>query len=190
MATRTTAPTAGVTRDRLLDAATEVVLVDGAQRLTLDAVAKRAGVSKGGLLYHFPSKRDLTAAIVSRAVTQVDDQLALAASSNDPGAFARAYLEVTIPATTQASDNTDSANPLSSALLGAAVVDPALLQPLREAFGRWQARLENDGIDPARATAVRLAVDGWWIAQVLDLPQLSTQTSGETRRLLLGLTEP
>jgi Tetracyclin repressor-like, C-terminal domain len=29
--------------------------------------------------------------------------------------------------------------------------------------------LENDGIDPAVATAVRLAVDGWWLARLVDL---------------------
>ena len=47
------------TKDRLLDAASTVVHRDGAQALTLDAVAAEAEVSKGGLLYHFASKRDL-----------------------------------------------------------------------------------------------------------------------------------
>ena len=46
-------PAATDTRRRLLDAATAVVRRDGARALTLDAVAAEAGVSKGGLLYHF-----------------------------------------------------------------------------------------------------------------------------------------
>src|SRR3954447_22045743 len=54
------------TRDRLLDAAATVVHRDGAQALTLDAVAKEAEVSKGGLLYHFKSKNDLVNAMVER----------------------------------------------------------------------------------------------------------------------------
>ena len=49
----------GDTRARLLDAASAVVRREGAQALTLDAVAAEAGVSKGGLLYHFRSKREL-----------------------------------------------------------------------------------------------------------------------------------
>ena len=49
----------GDTRKRLLDAAAVVVRRDGAQALTLDAVAAEAGVSKGGLLYHFKTKREL-----------------------------------------------------------------------------------------------------------------------------------
>ena len=53
-------------RERLLDAAATVVRRDGAQALTLDAVAAEAGVSKGGLLYHFRSKRDLLDALVGR----------------------------------------------------------------------------------------------------------------------------
>jgi len=36
----------------------------GARHLTLDAVAREAGVSKGGLLYHFPSKEALLSAMV------------------------------------------------------------------------------------------------------------------------------
>ena len=54
------------TKDRLLDAADVVVRRDGAQALTLDAVAAEAEVSKGGLLYHFKSKRDLVEGMVER----------------------------------------------------------------------------------------------------------------------------
>ena len=54
------------TRAKLLDAAAAVVRRDGAQALTLDAVAAEAGVSKGGLLYHFKSKRELLDALVER----------------------------------------------------------------------------------------------------------------------------
>jgi len=51
------------TRDRILDALETLLLDDGADKATLEAVASRAGVSKGGLLYHFPSKDAMMAAI-------------------------------------------------------------------------------------------------------------------------------
>src|SRR5689334_4878280 len=82
------------TRTRLLDAATEVLLRDGAQALTLDAVAKQAQVSKGGLLYHFPSKQALVAGMVQRLVGQFDD--ALARAGDEPGAATRVYLAATV----------------------------------------------------------------------------------------------
>ncbi|HRN83289.1 MAG TPA: helix-turn-helix domain-containing protein, partial [Hyphomicrobium sp.] len=45
-----------IVRHQLLDVAARLCLKNGLHGLTLDAVAKEAGVSKGGLLHHFPSK--------------------------------------------------------------------------------------------------------------------------------------
>lgn len=63
-------------RDRLLDAAERVVVESGATHLTLDAVAKSAGVSKGGLLYHFPSKEALLEGMLARHFEDVDAEVA------------------------------------------------------------------------------------------------------------------
>jgi AcrR family transcriptional regulator len=63
-------------RDRLLDAAERVVVESGATHLTLDAVAKSAGVSKGGLLYHFPSKEALLEGMLSRHFQDVEAEVA------------------------------------------------------------------------------------------------------------------
>ena len=41
-----------------------------------------------------------------------------------------------------------------------------LVEPMREAYARWQALLEHDGIDPITATIVRLAVDGLWFTEM------------------------
>ena len=62
-------------RERLLDAAERVVVESGATHLTLDAVAKSAGISKGGLLYHFPSKEALLQGMVTRHFQEVDAEV-------------------------------------------------------------------------------------------------------------------
>ncbi|NRG41831.1 TetR family transcriptional regulator [Rathayibacter sp. VKM Ac-2804] len=59
-------------RDRVLDAFEALLIDQGERAATLDAVAKAAGVSKGGLLYHFPSKDALVDGLVGR----LDDRLA------------------------------------------------------------------------------------------------------------------
>ena len=41
--------------------------------------------------------------------------------------------------------------------------------PLQEAADRWQARLVGDGLDPALATAIRLACDGLWLCDLFGL---------------------
>ena len=47
------------TKTRILSAAEAIVLERGVPALTLDAVAESAGLSKGGLIYHFESKEAL-----------------------------------------------------------------------------------------------------------------------------------
>src|ERR1700744_4364854 len=53
-------------RDRILDAAESVILGSGGRSFTLDAVAARAGISKGGLVYSFATKDDLVYAALER----------------------------------------------------------------------------------------------------------------------------
>jgi hypothetical protein len=77
---------------------------------------------------------------------------------------------------------------LTAALVGAATIDQGFLVPLRNAYLRWQARLEHDGIDPVTATLVRLAVDGWWMASVLDLPPVSREIYAGLRDRLETMT--
>ncbi|TCI60590.1 TetR/AcrR family transcriptional regulator [Exiguobacterium sp. SH0S2] len=62
-----------ITKQKLLDAATEIIMEHGVHQLTLEEVAKTAGVSKGGLLYHYPSKEALLTAIVERLQTEQND---------------------------------------------------------------------------------------------------------------------
>src|ERR1041384_3019729 len=53
--------------DALLDAAEAVVSRQGVAFLTLAAVAAEVGMSKGGVLHHFPSKDRLVEAMVVRS---------------------------------------------------------------------------------------------------------------------------
>jgi AcrR family transcriptional regulator len=51
------------TRARILEIAGEVLAAEGAGALSFDAVARRLGKSKQAVLYWFPTKRDLLAAL-------------------------------------------------------------------------------------------------------------------------------
>ncbi|QDZ12391.1 TetR/AcrR family transcriptional regulator [Devosia ginsengisoli] len=61
-----------IDRGALLDAAERVALREGAGQLTMDAVAAEAGVSKGGVLYAFPSKDALIDAMFTRVFAAFD----------------------------------------------------------------------------------------------------------------------
>ena len=64
-------------KDALLDAAEALLWEQGTQALTLTAVADRAGVSKGGLLYHFPTKEALIRGLVARLIEEFDALIAV-----------------------------------------------------------------------------------------------------------------
>lgn len=53
-------------RDRILDAAHDLVLAQGFSATTVDAVLDAAAASKGAFFHHFPSKRSLGRALVER----------------------------------------------------------------------------------------------------------------------------
>ncbi len=54
------------TVDQILTATVAVIETVGVHRLTIDLVAAEAGISKGGVLHHFPAKRDLIVAAIRR----------------------------------------------------------------------------------------------------------------------------
>lgn len=72
------------TRQRILEAADALSAELGANHLSLDAVAARAGISKGGLLYHFPSKHALLRGLVAMHVDGIRNEMQIQA----PGCLA------------------------------------------------------------------------------------------------------
>jgi AcrR family transcriptional regulator len=143
----------GDTRSRLLDAAGAVIRRDGPQALTLDAVAAQAGVSKGGLLYHFKSKRELLDALVARWLDEFQRDI-----EAESGNFAERYVRAS-----------DGAKAEEAGLLAALVADPQVLAVVRERHAAWQDRVATDGGDTVDATVARLAADGLWLSDLLGI---------------------
>lgn len=162
------APAVRDTRSQILDAAEAVVMRDGVRNLTLDAVAAHAGISKGGLLYHFRSKEDLAAAMIERSIAWFDDALVDAEKGDDvaEGRFTRAYLKASLGMTPLTGEGFDS---LCSSITTALLSFPERLAPVQQQGARTQAEIENDGIDPVLATIIRLAVDGLWLSENFNL---------------------
>lgn len=144
----------------MLDATERVLVRDGGDAVTIAAVAREAGVSKGGLFYHFASKELLIEALIARYVASFDELIATA--GDEPGAATLAYLR-------SAEQQGGPASQPVIALLAAAVVNPRALETLRDRYQRWQHRLNDDGLASDVATTIRFAVDGLWLADTLDL---------------------
>ena len=155
------------TRQQIIHAAFALIRREGVARLTIEAVAQEAGLSKGGVLYHFRSKESLIQAMVASLVERFDADIETArrqepADERDaPGGWLRAYIRSSAG---PAEDDEDTV-----ALLAAVSTDPRLLAPLQEQYARWQEQAESDGVDPALATVIRLALDGLWMADLFGL---------------------
>ena len=74
------------TRDRILDAATDLFGTRGVDAVSLDVIAADVGVAKQTLLYWFPSKDDLVQAVLVQAALQltVAIEAAIRATTDDP----------------------------------------------------------------------------------------------------------
>ncbi|MDQ1080646.1 TetR/AcrR family transcriptional regulator [Pseudoroseomonas cervicalis] len=152
-----------IDRDKVLDLAEAILLKDGTAALTLDAVARAAGVSKGGIQSRFGTKDELLAALVERWSGEYDSEMqARLAPDAAPAARVRAHLDITMG--------------LQPAEYGrAAGFMATLIESVqrREEWRRWYA--EHFGaLDPARPEGQRarlalLAVEGAFILRAFGL---------------------
>lgn len=167
------------TRSKLLNAAHSIVLAKGIVNLTLEEVARAAHVSKGGLLYHFPSKESLVQAMLDRALTSFEQQIArLRGEDRTPGSWLRAYIRASL----QDLGRTENDLPtIGSALLASLGTNPALANPYMEHLRTWIQQATGDGLDPWMAQTIRLAVDGLWMHDSLGL---TPYTEPERHRLI------
>ncbi|MDQ0277675.1 AcrR family transcriptional regulator [Arthrobacter silviterrae] len=156
----TTQPSA---RERVLAAYEDLLINDGPRAATLDAVAAAAGVSKGGLLYHFKSKEALTEGLLGKLaeLAAVDFEL----MANDPEGCASYYVRTSV--------------------FGGTVFDRCVVAAMRLAQGEdstvraaflamhatWYRLILEDIGDPAVARAVMLLGDGLYFnAALFGLP--------------------
>ena len=129
-------------------------------------MAAQAGVSKGGLLYHFGSKRELLDALVGRWLDEFQADIDAAG----PG-FLAGYVRAS-----------DGAKAEEAGLLAALIADPEVLTVVRERYAAWQDRVVTEGGDPVEATVARLAADGLWLADLLGM----APPEGELRERVLA----
>lgn len=169
-------------REAILDAAEQVLCHNGAQALTLAAVAKRAGVSKGGLLYHFPTKEALLKGLVARVIEEFDARVA-SSDDGDPGSYSRAFVEATFAILT-GSEAVRTRRRWAGIM---AAAEPELTAPLREAMTRWHGRDPGEDADPVTATVVRLAAEGLWEVVAHDPEVFDAERFAALRERLLAL---
>lgn len=162
-------------RERILEAADAVARDAGAAHLTLDHVAERAHVSKGGLLYHFATKDELLRAMIERSLERYRELLKRL--EHECGGEYADYLRASMLARRDCDEGAEC----SRALFAGAAHDPTLLQQARAEAKAHFDRLRRDPQKFAQAVMLSLAIDG---LHFLELMQLSPLTAEERAQVL------
>jgi AcrR family transcriptional regulator len=154
-------PRPPLARERVLDAFEAIVIADGERAATLDATAKAAGVSKGGLLYHFGSKDELEAGLLARldALTTADLER-MSVAPEGPVAY---YVRTSV----MEDDALDRALIAASRLAQGG--SSAAADTLRHTRRLWADAIRPHVRDVASLDLVMLLSDGLYFNNSLDL---------------------
>ncbi|KXT57205.1 TetR family transcriptional regulator [Gordonia sp. QH-12] len=151
------------TRVRILQAAKELAQesesVQGVT-ISLESVAARAGITKPGLMYHFPTKRELMLGLVEYAARHWDSLLRAHAGAGpaDLAVFDRYRAYVTVATTADVSR-------ADYWIFTDALYHPALTEPWARVLGPWFALEDVPAPARARLTAARFCADGAWMSE-------------------------
>lgn len=139
-----------------------VAVLRRGESLTLDAVAREAGLTKPGVVHHFPTKERLVVSVIDHITERWEADLkAQAPAATTPAERLRAYVEYALNGTFDHSDL-------------AFMVDVRIREQLVE---RWVERLNPwfgdtiEGTPAQRASlrAARLLADGAWFNTALNI---------------------
>jgi len=159
-------------REKILDAAAELVAEIGAGRLTLEAVAERAGLSKGGLLYNFPTKDALLQAMIQRMIDQVSESKEALRAQMEPGP----NLEARVATTSLLNMCCDGKmQEIATGMMAAAAENPRLLDPVRQVIAATVEQIESSSDDVEAALLGWLAVEGLSNLEMHNLSPFSDQ---------------
>jgi AcrR family transcriptional regulator len=174
-------------REAVLDAFEGLIVADGERAATLDATAKAAGVSKGGLLYHFGSRQALIAGLTERIRQLVDDDVMRIDTAPD-GAISYFIRS-----------STDVSTPLDRTFVAMVRLaqggDRDAADALEEVRARWIDVLSRHVADPTVALAATLIGDGLYYHAALraeavsDSPAATTTIDGDAMDRLVALLE-
>ena len=143
----------------ILDTIADLVLEHGGFP-TLAEVARASGLSKPGVLHHFPSRLAMAEALVAREVERVDQLLATAAAE---GHVVDAWLALSRPSNTERGLYIARASVATEGAEGLGV-------QLAEATARWESFLGRELGDPDLALLVRVVGDGLLMNELAGTP--------------------
>lgn len=171
-------------KQHILKAAVDVILDADFQSLTLDAVAKKGEISKGGLLYHFPNKeallQELSKYVLDEFMSLFNEHAEK--DSIEKGKWCRALIEVSLW-------DIEHRGKLNVGLAATSMLEPSAAKNLSELYQYMQKKVEDDGVNAVTATIIRLTMDGLYYSQLFNLTPLDEQLQEKVIAQLIAMTK-
>ncbi|MBF6621328.1 MAG: TetR family transcriptional regulator [Patulibacter sp.] len=146
-------------RTTILEAAHRIVARDGLAGVTYEAIAEEAGLTKGGVVYHFGSRDELVVALAEFLAEYWDAAMVTAAGAPADQLTERERLEVYARESLQGTTNAELVMLMESADV------PEARAAWTSVVDRWALpRVDDPPTDEQLDLLVlRLAADGLWI---------------------------
>ncbi|WP_043353821.1 TetR/AcrR family transcriptional regulator [Cupriavidus basilensis] len=165
-------------RDKILDAAADLMAKRGVTQLTIQATADAVGITKAGLIYHFKTRDDLLTALVERMVAELDAQVGVPAPNDAEPVSPRAKMA---ELTSFTFDMPASQKQLMTNMLAAASAHPHLLPPVQALFARSYEALDR-GPKAGLAQLLSVALDGLLLLELLQLHEFTPDQRAAMRK--------
>lgn len=152
-----------IDREKVLEAAEEIVINQGATALTIDAVAKSMGISKGGVQYCFGNKEALIDAMFERWSHSYDEIFSkVIAQDSSPEGRVIAHMKAT-------ADHDQTSIAKGAALMASLLQTPEYLESTRKWYRERIANLDLSTESGKRARLMFLATEGSFILRHFGL---------------------
>ena len=158
---------------------------DGVGALTLERVARDAGLSKGGLLYHYENKEQLLAGLIEQLLQDWDpaEHDSTSLQSSPPRQSSPLHMDIhetDVVQSMQSNQPLLRGSEIASVLMAARTINPQLLEPIQKRYRNWQNDVGTNGHTPIRPLMARLVTMGLWFSEALGL---ATPTHEQQERL-------
>lgn len=169
-------------RSEILDAALRVVDAVGAADITYHSVATEAGLTKAGLMYHFPTRDHMMIAVIEHVITRWQDELC--------DELSVPFEESTLAQRVRAFARFAGEGGVTQGefvVFAEAVRRPELSRPWLEYLHLWFGF--GDGVDTTPLLMVWLAANGLWVAEATGVLTIDAVQRAALLNMLIELAE-
>src|SRR5699024_7705827 len=146
-------------KEELLTNAAKIINEEGIQKFTMDYLAKKSGITKGGVLYHFESKEKLLLEMNKMVIEIYEENIAYYQSQlSGSYLFTRAYALSTL----YFLNNTENA--LLPAVFISSHEDKQSQKLWQSVIDKWDRAFDQDQGDPDKILELRMICDGIWFS--------------------------